>query len=233
MANFATHAGVAATLGSSLATLVVVTSDLTLLEGFLLFLFFVGGTLLPDIDVDKARPVRWLFNIFAVIAALFAIALVHPEPESHFAWQSQEPSLPGWPVLVAACIAWLLTRYPLAWLFQHFTRHRGLAHSLVIGLLWSLSWVYLALQYLALEELLVWFLGIALLLGFILHLLLDELYSVDLEGARIKRSFGTALKLYQKDFLLGSLIAALACIFLVWLLPWPKSLVDWMQPWLN
>lgn len=35
--------------------------------------------------------------------------------------------------------------------------------------------------------------------GFLIHLLLDEIYSIDLAGTRLKKSFGTAIKLYDKN----------------------------------
>ena len=36
----------------------------------------------------------------------------------------------------------------------------------------------------------------AVVAGFLSHLLLDEIYSVDCHGLRLKKSFGTALKLW-------------------------------------
>jgi hypothetical protein len=38
-----------------------------------------------------------------------------------------------------------------------------------------------------------WLCGTFVFLGFLTHLTLDELYSVDLRGVRVKRSFGSAL----------------------------------------
>jgi len=232
MANFATHTGVAAALGSSLSTALFVTGQLDFTASALLLLFFIAGTLLPDIDVDKARPVRWLFNIFALMSALLAVVLTHPQDTTGF-WQDPEPQLPGWKVAFAALLAWLFTRYPLAWFFQRFTRHRGLCHSLLIAAVWGLGWVYLGLNLLAVDELIIWLQGLAIFLGFILHLLLDELYSVDFEGARLKRSFGSAFKIYQKDFISGSLLALAVLAALVWVVPQPESLLNWMQLWFN
>lgn len=232
MANFATHVGVAAALGSSLSSALLVTGQLDWVTSLTLLLFFIAGTLLPDIDVDKARPVRWLFNLFALIAALAVILLMQPTDSTGFLRSSQH-NLPGWPVALAAGLAWLVTRYPLAWIFQRYTRHRGLCHSLVIAAVWSLGWIYLGLTFLSLNELLIWLQGLAIFLGFILHLLLDELYSVDFEGVRLKRSFGSAFKLYQRDFLAGSVLAFIAVALLIWLLPWPTKLLNWMQLWFN
>ena len=223
MANFAMHTGSAATLGSGLATFVVLQTELDVLAGAGLLFCFVTGTLLPDIDVDNGRPVRWLFQLFAALAALVTFLIVHPLPKEH----------PEIHAFAAAALAWILIRYPVARKFQRLTRHRGLAHSLIAGLLWSLAWVYIAINFLALDELLAWLQGVAIFLGFILHLLLDEIYSVDLEGMRIKRSFGTAFKLYQKDFISGSLLAFAGVLLLTWQLPWPEVLIEWMQPWFS
>jgi len=51
-----------------------------------------------------------------------------------------------------------------------------------------------------------WLLGVFLTAGFLIHLALDELSSVDLLGARMKRSFGTAFKLGSRRQLLGTAV---------------------------
>jgi hypothetical protein len=42
-----------------------------------------------------------------------------------------------------------------------------------------------------------WFYGSFLFIGALVHLLLDELYSVNLSNMKMKRSSGTAMKFYQ------------------------------------
>ena len=42
-------------------------------------------------------------------------------------------------------------------------------------------------------------LGITGTMGYLMHLVLDEAYSVDFNNKRIKRSFGTALSLFKKN----------------------------------
>ena len=39
--------------------------------------------------------------------------------------------------------------------------------------------------------------GALVFIGALTHLLLDEIYSIDFAGNRVKRSFGTAMKLYD------------------------------------
>ena len=60
----------------------------------------------------------------------------------------------------------------------------------------------------------------AVLLGFFIHLGLDELFSVDLEGARLKRSFGTALKL-GGGRPISTLLMLMALVLVgYWVPPW-------------
>jgi hypothetical protein len=49
-------------------------------------------------------------------------------------------------------------------------------------------------RWFALEPALSWLAGGFALLGYLTHLVLDEIASVDLLGNRVKRSFGTAIK---------------------------------------
>ncbi|HAM62008.1 MAG TPA: hydrolase, partial [Psychrobacter sp.] len=62
-----------------------------------------------------------------------------------------------------------------------------------------------------------WFYGLFLFTGAMVHLLLDELYSVNLSNMKMKRSSGTAMKFYQhKDkwwYLLLYVLIALLIYF--------------------
>jgi hypothetical protein len=71
-----------------------------------------------------------------------------------------------------------------------------------------------------------WAHGLALVAGTIIHLLLDEMYSVDLVGSRLKRSFGTAFKLFDYREPGNSVIMLMMAAGLApWLPPW-QVLVD-------
>jgi hypothetical protein len=63
-------------------------------------------------------------------------------------------------------------------------------------------------------------------LGYLVHLALDELSSLDLEGRRLRRSFGTALKPWSPTDPASSLAMAAALGLLLWLAPappWPAE----------
>ncbi|MBK1674092.1 hypothetical protein CKO35_12410 [Ectothiorhodospira shaposhnikovii] len=227
MANFATHVAVAGMAATGIASGIAVTGMLSWSDSLILGVFLIAGTLLPDIDVDGGRPQRWLFSLLALGAAVVAASVVlqlQTGPRIFLPGQALSCE-----AVAAGFLAWLLVRYPCSLLFQKISRHRGLCHSLVVGGLWALGWVYMGLHCLATEPLLVWLQGTALFLGFLIHLVLDEIYSVDINNARIKRSFGSALKIWEPDFPAGSLLAVAVLGGLMWLLPFPHELFQWLR----
>ncbi|MCG5514409.1 metal-dependent hydrolase [Ectothiorhodospira shaposhnikovii] len=227
MANFSTHVAVAGMAATGMASGIAVTGMLSWPDSLVLGVFLVAGTLLPDIDVDGGRPQRWLFSLLALAAAIVASSLtIQMQTTPLFTLPGQTVSCEA---IAVGFLVWLLIRYPAAFLFQKLTRHRGLCHSLVVGGLWGLGWIWLGLHCLAAEPLLIWLQGIALFIGFLIHLVLDELYSVDINNARIKRSFGSALKIWEPAFPSGSLLATAALVTLVWLLPYPGELIHWLR----
>ncbi|SEQ21862.1 LexA-binding, inner membrane-associated putative hydrolase [Ectothiorhodospira magna] len=196
-------------------------------DSLVLALFVVMGTLLPDIDVNGGRPQRWLFGTLALAGAILAFHLVADlKVFSLVAVPGQVFTVEA---IALAILVWFLIRHPAATLFQKMTRHRGLCHSLVVAALWGLGWVYLGLTWLSTPDLLVWLQGLALFVGFLIHLILDELYSVDINSARIKRSFGSAFKIWEPAFPLGSLLATAALGLLLWQLPYPHELMEWLR----
>jgi hypothetical protein len=76
------------------------------------------------------------------------------------------------------------------------TVHRGLSHSPPAAVAWS-ALVYVAYPTDRHEVRLAMAAG--MLIGFASHLLLDEVSSVDLAGARIKKSAGSTLKLWSRS----------------------------------
>jgi hypothetical protein len=62
--------------------------------------------------------------------------------------------------------------------------------------------------------------------GYLVHLGLDELYSVDVHNRRLKKSWGTALKLYDYHHPRNSAIMAAAVLALLLASPSPRPLVQ-------
>lgn len=211
MANFNVHVSVAASASGIIAVLGV---NLQLMDfshaPWLVFLGIVGG-MLPDIDAVNSKPVRLLFNVLALLSATAVLSALKTYAQSYQLFA------------LAAGIYWL-TRYLVLASIARFTVHRGIFHSLLALLFFSLTMV--CLSHYAFEQTLIyaWLNGFFLGFGFLVHLLLDEMYSVDLSNRRIKKSFGTALKLFNYKNLPSSALMTLLTIFLYLASPTPLPL---------
>jgi hypothetical protein len=80
------------------------------------------------------------------------------------------------------------------------------------------------------EPVVAWMAGLFVFLGYIIHLVLDEIYSVDITGARIKRSFGSALKLFDRNSTSASLLMAGALVATLLVTPPSEEFRRIMQP---
>jgi hypothetical protein len=96
--------------------------------------------------------------------------------------------------VVAAGLVYVAIRYGVAELFKRYTVHRGMWHSIpaaaTVGLL---AFLLVSGDDIAIRM----YKTLAVVLGFVIHLILDEIWSVDLSHARLKKSFGTALKFWN------------------------------------
>jgi hypothetical protein len=146
----------------------------------------VGG-LLPDLDSDTGVPIRELFGLAASLTPLLVQARVH---EFGF---SPEQSV----VLLAGL--YVLIRYGLRAVFERLTVHRGMFHSLPAMAITGLA-VYLLHP--GPERVVRLYLSGAAMIGFLSHLVLDELCSVNLMGVRLRltKYAGSAVKLVSPSW---------------------------------
>ncbi len=181
MANFNTHLAVAA-VGSGLCATVALAGHAAP-QNYLLTLTLAGtiGGILPDIDLDKAIPSRILFSALGAVSGFIAL----------FSLSKQYSIAELWIVWIGV---YLLVRYGGHRLMQKQTHHRGIFHSLLAGVFFMALTAVIFDRVFGEPAALAWLTGLFVLIGFIIHLVLDEIYSVDIEGAAIKKSFGTALK---------------------------------------
>ncbi|MCA9659498.1 MAG: metal-dependent hydrolase [Myxococcales bacterium] len=202
MANFRTHLAGAA-LPSLAAAYAAVSAGLVDRSGGLVCLTCgVIGGVLPDVDAETSVPTRIIFTLLGVAAGVAAIAAL---------WGTRPPALAAGVALgVALCV-----RYGLHWLTHRLCVHRGIIHSLPVAALCGAAVATLAAGPLSYDPLRAWLFGAFVSAGFVIHLLLDELFSVDLLGARLRRSFGTALKLGALRNLVGTAVVYAALIALV------------------
>lgn len=206
MANFRTHlnVGIFVSGGSVLALhrFGLVGDGQTLV----LFALGVVGSLLPDIDADASTPVRAFFGVLGITLA--------------FAWTLPLVGQYGVMELAAAWVGlFLAVRYLLFEVFTRYTVHRGIWHSWLAVAFVALITVNLAHWLIKQPAPAAWVCGFMVGLGYLTHLVLDELYSVDLLNRRLKRSFGTALKPFSFDDPISSLAMLGVVTALVWVAP--------------
>lgn len=147
----------------------------------------VGG-MLPDLDSDSGTPIRELFGLAASVTPLLLYKRLETLGLTHEG------------ILAAIVGIYIFVRYGLSKLFKHLTVHRGMFHSIPCMLIFGLA------TYLAYDS--PWhstriLLGLGVMIGFLSHLVLDEIYSVDFNGLRVKLkgSAGSALKFFSPSFL--------------------------------
>ena len=184
MADFRSHITTSSTLGVAYGTAAYLgfgasLDDCVVAAG----LCSVSG-MLPDLDSHSGVPVR---ETLCFVSAVVPMLMIRRLADLGLGADSM--------VLVAGLI-YVGIRFGIGELFKRYTVHRGMWHSipaaLIAGMLAFLVCVSSELNVRLFKS---W----AVVLGFLSHLLLDELYSIDLRGRRIKRSFGTALKFFGKS----------------------------------
>jgi hypothetical protein len=137
--------------------------------------------MLPDLDSDSGVPFRESVAFLSAFVPVMLIGRLQP-----FEWSRET-------VVLAAGLIYIAIRFGVAEIFRRYTVHRGMWHSLPAAASAGL-FTFLICETPSIPMRLFW--STAVVAGFLSHLLLDEIYSVDLHGMRLKKSFGTALKLW-------------------------------------
>ncbi|MBK1719366.1 metal-dependent hydrolase [Thiocystis violacea] len=206
MANFQTHLNVGILVSAATTLSLNMAGWIQETEALSLFSLGVIGSLLPDIDSDTSKPVNALFS---VLGASLAFAMTLPLTNRFL------------PLELAAIWVgvFLCVRYGFLKVFSRFTVHRGIWHSWLAIAATALAATNLAYWVWERPPELAWIAGLVVGIGYLTHLCLDEFSSVDLFNARVKRSFGTALKPFCLASPWSSLAMALVLLALLWVAP--------------
>lgn len=185
MANFSTHVNVAFA-ASGVAGLVLFQAGMLSAPMFVTAVLMgtIGG-LLPDLDSDNSTPLSVGFTVFALFIAFGAVI-----------WLSARFMLLE--LLAIWAISFVTIRYGVLKLFNELTVHRGCMHSIPYAVLFGLMALYWCFYGLDMSALQSWMVGLFVSFGALIHLTLDEVYSVNLTNMQMKRSFGTAMKLFDR-----------------------------------
>ncbi|TNF65429.1 MAG: hypothetical protein EP298_11945 [Gammaproteobacteria bacterium] len=205
MANFHTHLTIAASASVIAGGLVAACGILTPIETITAIGIGMVGGFLPDVDSDHSTSISIIFGILAAISGFCAIFSLMPQLGIII-------GISSW------FIAFLLVRYGIIHIFRKLTIHRGIFHSVPMGIFLSMLLIF-SIYHLSGNNLVSWVFGIFLFYGFCVHLILDELYSVNLSGVTLKKSFGTAFKLISFSHLIQYAILYVLIIALWFILP--------------
>ena len=213
MANFTTHIGVGTVATGVLATLTL-AADVVAPENLIaVTLAGVLGSVLPDIDLKDSRPSRALFSglaVFLSFSVLFTFATKYSIAELWILWLG----------------TLVIVRYGLQTVFHRLSTHRGNWHSLLGGALAACLTAVIFKHVLGRHEGVAWLAAGFMMIGYIVHLLLDEIYSVDVMDTRIKASFGTALKLVDRRYPAPAAAMLVATALAFQLTPTTNAFVD-------
>lgn len=185
MADFKTHMTVSTATGVclSLAGLQAGMPKTTcLLAGGLCS---VSG-MLPDLDSDSGRPLREATTLGAAVVPMLMVE------------RFQKLNLDHETMVLAAALVYITIRFFLAEIFRRYTVHRGMWHSVPAAAIAGMfAFLVMSSEDISIRL----FKTSGVVLGFLSHLILDEIWSVEFRRGKytFKKSFGTALKLWGQN----------------------------------
>lgn len=196
MAGYREHITVSGLLGGAYGIAAVVLGHYSYVQGAIAAVLAWIAGMLPDLDSESGRPVKELFGVVGALAPLMVLQHVHTM------------GVTGDRAMLFSLVAYGLVKYGGAFVLARVTVHRGMFHS-IPALLIACEVAFLAYYSPDLRVRLL--MAIAVGVGFLSHLVLDEMYSVQWDGVRVrlKTSSGTALKFFGPDAIPNGITMAL------------------------
>ncbi|MCM2371216.1 metal-dependent hydrolase [Aporhodopirellula aestuarii] len=187
MAGFKTHISTSTVVGVAYGYWGVTSQGMSLESGLLAGGLCSVAGMLPDLDSDSGVPLRETSLFMAAIAPMLMID------------RFRDMGLSNESMALAAMLVYIGIRFVAVEFFRRYTVHRGMWHSIPAALVAGLG-AYLIMP--CPSEAIRVYKSLAVLLGFLTHLILDEIWSLDFSSGRfrVKKSFGTALKFFGNDW---------------------------------
>jgi hypothetical protein len=186
MAGFRTHITTSTVLGIGYGAGAHLLYNVPLpTAGLAAALCSVSG-MLPDIDSDSGVPLR---ESLAFAAAVVPMLMLERFRELQFAPET---------IALAGAVIYLAIRFGLGGMLKRYTVHRGMFHSLPAAVIFGeVAFLICHSDDLNLRL----YKAGAVVLGVMSHLVLDEIWSISFRGGipRLKKSFGTAIKVWGDD----------------------------------
>ena len=214
MANFQTHITTSTTLGFAYGTGAYFGFGVPMSHCFVAGGLCSVAGMLPDLDSKSGIPQREMLSFVSVIVPVLMIR--------RFECIGMTPEH----MVFVAAVMYVFIRFVVGGIFKRYTKHRGMWHSLPAAAIAGMTTFLVCLSP---EIGIRFFKAWAVVLGFLSHLILDEIYSVDWQGKaiRVKKSFGTALKFYGTDSW-GNISTYAKLFLLIFLIAGDSSLMDYL-----
>lgn len=186
MAGFKAHITGSTIVGAAYGYWGTTSQGMPLESGLLAAGLCAVSGMLPDLDSDSGIPLRETSNFASAVVPMLMI--------DRFRAMDMTPE----EMALAATMIYLFIRFVLVGFFKKYTVHRGMWHSIPAAASAGLL-AYLLIPT-ASESVRV-YKSLAVCLGFSVHLVMDEIWSIGASGGRVrlKKSFGTALKFFGSD----------------------------------
>lgn len=183
MAGYREHISVSGLLGIAYAFAAIFLFAYTPIQAAIAAILTWIAGMLPDLDSESGRPVRELSGVTSALAPLFLLQHTQAMGMSHDR------------AMLFCLLSYGLVRYGGAALLGRLTVHRGMFHSLPAMII-AAELTFLAYRSPDLRVRLLMAVGVGI--GFLSHLVLDEMYSVQWDGLRVRlsKSAGSALKFF-------------------------------------
>ncbi len=182
MADFKTHITASTVVGMGLGGVAYTQFGLPLDQCLLAAGLCSVSGMLPDLDSDTGVPLRESLSFAAAVIPMLLMDR----------FRSMGMSLDS--MVLATAGIYLFVRFVFGKALRAYTVHRGMFHSIPAVIIFA-EVAFLICGSDDLQRRL--FLSAAVTIGVLTHLLLDEIYSVNVKRLRIKKSFGTAMKLFS------------------------------------
>ena len=216
MAGFKTHITVSSILGAGYGLGAYYGYELPVPTCVLAAGLCGVSGMLPDVDSDSGVPLR---ESLSFAAAVVSMLLIH-----RFRQWGLSPEM----LVLAGAGCYLFVRFGFGELLRHYTVHRGMFHSLpAMAIMGEIAYLLTVGQ----VPIRGYYAG-AVMLGYLSHLVLDEIYSVTWSRGhmRFKKSFGTALKIFGQGWWPNLSVYA-KLVLLTWLvLQEPASMTKYALP---
>jgi len=210
VAAFEQHVNVAVIVSGVALVPIYSSSLIDMNQALMLLVFGILGGVLPDLDSDTSKPIQITFRILAIFIPLAILLMIGVKSLRmiFLIWAS----------------AGIILNFVVFKLFLLITNHRGIFHTIPMGILFS-QLLFITLNHIFLFS--IFFSTVSavfLLAGFLIHLILDELFSINALGFRLKKSFGTALKLYDKNNIFGTILLYISIFIIYYYFPFKNSI---------